>query len=66
MIAHISPTTQRVLLLNPEIGFAAAVHPAILDRQLRDGSAEIRSGRSLFDLAAQRALGQADKQSGDS
>jgi len=66
MIAHISPTTQRVLLLNPEIGFAAAVHPAILDRQLRDGSTEIRSGRSLFDLAAQRALGQAGKQSGDS
>lgn len=66
MIAHISPTTQRLLLLNPEIGFAAAVHPAILDRQLRDGSAEIRSGRSLFDLAAQRALGQAGKQSDDS
>lgn len=66
MVGHISPGTQRVLLLNPESGFAAAVHPAILDRQLREGSAEIRSGRSLFDLAAQRALGQAGKSPGNS
>lgn len=66
MVGRISPDTRRVLLLNPETGLAAAVHPAILDRQFRDGSAEIRSGRSLFDLAAQRALGQAGKQAGDS
>lgn len=66
MVGHVSPGTQRVLLLNPESGFAAAVHPAILDRQLRDGSAEIRSGRSLFELAAQRALGQAGGNSGNS
>lgn len=66
MVSLISPGTQRVLLLNPETGFAAAIHPAILDRQLRDGSAEICSGRSLFDQAAQRALGRAAQNPGDS
>lgn len=65
MVGRISPDTRRVLLLNPETGLAATIHPAILDRQFRDGSAEIRSRRSLFDLAAQRALGQAGKQAGD-
>jgi len=33
-----------------------AIHPAILDRQLRAGEARIRSASSLFDIAASRAL----------
>ena len=65
-VCHISQNSRRVLLLNPENKFAVAVHPVILDRQLREGAAEIRSGRSLFDLAAQRALDQAGKTPGNS
>lgn len=60
-VCHISESTRRVLLLNPESHLAIAVHPAILDRQLREGEAGIRSGASLFDRAASRALGQAGK-----
>ncbi len=58
-VAHISPDYRRVLLLNPERHLAIAVHAAIVDRQLRDGEAGIRSGRSLFEQSASRALGQA-------
>jgi hypothetical protein len=34
------------------------MHPAILDRQLRSGDAVIRSGQSLFENAAGRAISQ--------
>ena len=60
-VGHIGPGNRRVLLLNPDCQLAIAVHAAILDRQLREGEADIRSGRSLFDRAASRALGQAGK-----
>lgn len=65
-ICHISPSSRRVLLLNPDDRVTVAVHPTILDRQLREGAAEIRSGHSLFDQAAQRALGQAGTSPGSS
>jgi hypothetical protein len=57
-LCHISPNSQRLLLLNPDSGLALAVHPAILDRQLRDGEARITSASSLFDTAASVALGK--------
>ena len=56
-----SPGGQRLLLLNPEQTVALAMHPAILDSQLREGIATIRSGQSLFDHAAGRALGKTGK-----
>lgn len=55
-ICYISPNSQRTLLLNPDFGLALAIHPVILDRQLRAGEARIRSASSLFDIAASRAL----------
>lgn len=58
-VCHIAPDSRRTLLCNPENGLALAIHPTLLERQLRDGHAEIRSGQSLFDRAASRALGQA-------
>ncbi|MDE2440547.1 MAG: hypothetical protein KGP14_05950, partial [Betaproteobacteria bacterium] len=60
-VSRISPDNRRVLLLNPDCHLAIAVHAAIIERQLREGEADIRSGRSLFDRAASRALRQAGK-----
>ena len=57
-LCHISPNSQRLLLLNPDSGLALAVHPAILDRQLRDGEAHVTSASSLFETAASVALRQ--------
>lgn len=57
-VCHISPTSQRMLLINPDSALAMAVHPAILDRQLRDGDAHISSASSLFETAASAALRQ--------
>jgi len=51
----------RLLLLNADRDIALAMHPAILDSQLREGIAAIRSGQSLFDHAAGRALGKTGK-----
>ncbi len=58
MICHRSPLGQRVLFLNPDSKLALAIHPAILERQLRDGSARACGTDSLFDLAARQALGE--------
>ncbi|MBS1141519.1 MAG: hypothetical protein H6R13_2972 [Proteobacteria bacterium] len=55
-VCYISPNSQRTLLLNPDFAVALAVHPAILDRQLRAGEARISPASSLFELAASRAL----------
>lgn len=60
-LCAINPGSQRLLLLNPERAVALAMHPAILDNQLREGAATIRSGQSLFDHAAGRALGKTGK-----
>jgi hypothetical protein len=57
-VCHISQESQRTLLLNPDQELAVAMHPAILDRQLRSGDAVIRSGQSLFENAAGRAISQ--------
>lgn len=55
-VCQISPNSRRALLINPDAGLAIAIHPAILERQLREGDASISSGLSLFDRAATRAL----------
>lgn len=56
LLCHISPRSQRALLCNPDGKLAVAIHPAILDKQLRDGLARISSSTSLFDMAANHAL----------
>lgn len=58
MLCHRSPLGQRTLFFNPDSGLALAIHPAILERQLRDGSARACGGDSLFEAAARQALGQ--------
>lgn len=57
-VCHISPNSQRMLLINPDSALAVAVHPAILDHQLRDDEAHISSASSLFETAASAALRQ--------
>lgn len=57
-VCHISPNSQRTLLINPDSALAMSVHPAILDRQLREGEAHISSASSLFETAASAALRQ--------
>lgn len=55
-LCHISPASRRTLLINPESGLALAVHPAILERQLREGEARISPLCTLFESAASVAL----------
>src|SRR5574343_693342 len=55
-LSYISPGTRRIMLLNPDTGLALAIHPAILDRRLRNGEARNISAASLFDDAASRVL----------
>lgn len=57
-VCRISPESRRLLLGNPESGAIVAAHPAIVERQFRDGKARNRSLESLFDRAAARALGE--------
>jgi hypothetical protein len=57
-LCHVGPISQRMLLLNPDSGLALVLHPAILDRQLRDGEARVTSASSLFETAAGAALRQ--------
>jgi hypothetical protein len=57
-LCHITPSSQRMLLLNPDSGLSLAVHPTVLDRQLRNGDARITSNTSLFEAAAGSALRQ--------
>ena len=47
-----------VVLYNSEWGYAVALAPALLEEQLRNSQARIVSEDSLFDTAAERALGQ--------
>ena len=58
MLCHRSPLGQRMLFFNPDSGLALAIHPAILEKQLRDGSARACGADSLFETAARQALGQ--------
>lgn len=55
-LSYISPGTRRAMLLNPDLGLALAIHPAILDQRLRSGEARNLTTASLFDDAASRAL----------
>lgn len=55
-VSYISPGTRRLLLLNPDIGLRLAIHPAIVDHQLRTGAARNITAASLFDDAASLAL----------
>lgn len=55
-LCYVSPNSQRLLLCNPERKLTLAVHPGILDKQLREAQATICSTASLFDAAADRAL----------
>jgi hypothetical protein len=55
-LCHISPASRRALLINPETGLALAVHPAILERQLREGEARLSPLCTLFESAASVAL----------
>jgi len=55
-LSYISPGTRRAMLLNPDLGLALAIHPAILDHRLRSGEARNLTAASLFDDAASRAL----------
>jgi hypothetical protein len=59
-LCHIGPHSHRMLLLNPDAGsgLAMAVHPSILDLQLRTDEAHIASAKSLFETAASLALRQ--------
>ncbi|MBU1362670.1 MAG: DUF1631 domain-containing protein [Gammaproteobacteria bacterium] len=55
-LCYISPASRRALLINPESGLALAVHPAILERQLREGEARLSPLCALFESAASIAL----------
>lgn len=55
-LCHISSDSGKLLLCNPEWGFAIAAHPGIIERQLREKRALRVSSRSLFNLAAEKAL----------
>lgn len=50
------PPWGTVLLFNPDWGFAVALAPAALDKQLGAGNARVVSGIALFDVAAESAL----------
>lgn len=51
-----SPASGRVLLFNPEWGYAVAMPYTTLDQQIRSGHARIVSRIAVFDAAAERAL----------
>ena len=53
-----APDSGSVLLFNSDWGYAVALERAFLEQQLTGGNARILSAVSLFDQAAERALGQ--------
>jgi hypothetical protein len=54
----VSKITGKLLLANPDWEFAVLLHPVIVETQLQDGLGQITSRISLFNAAAERALGQ--------
>lgn len=60
-LSYVSPTSRRTLLLNLESGLALAIHPAILERQLREGEARLSPLGTLFETAAAVALQQSTR-----
>ncbi len=55
-LSHSSPDSGKLLFCNPAWGFAVAIHPAVMEKQLREQQAQRLSSRSLFNLAAEKAL----------
>lgn len=58
-VCHVAKVSGKLLLANPDWDFAVLLHPAIAESQLKDGSASIISGISLFNVAAEQALRRA-------
>ena len=54
----LTQNNQRALFFGPDLSSAWAIHPAIIDKQLKAGKARLMSEVSLFDAAAERALRQ--------
>jgi hypothetical protein len=52
----LTQNNQRALFFGPDLSSAWAIHPAIIDKQLKAGKARLMSEVSLFDAAAERAL----------
>ncbi len=50
--------SRTILLHNPEWGYAVALAPQLLEHQLQTGTARVVSNTSLFDEAAEQALGR--------
>lgn len=58
-LSQISPESGLLLFANPDWPFALALHPDLLRRMLKGGSARRCDGLSLFDVAAEQALNAA-------
>lgn len=54
----VAPDSGSILLFNSDWGYAVALERGFLEQQLTGGNARIVSAASLFDEAAERALGQ--------
>jgi hypothetical protein len=55
-LSHISQENGKLLFCNPEWGYAVAMHPGVMEKQLRDKAALRCSANSLFNEAAEKAL----------
>lgn len=55
-LSQISPGNGKLLFCNPEWGFAVAMHPGVMEKQLRENLARRCSDNSLFNAAAEKAL----------
>lgn len=58
LVCWLDPKSGSVLLFNPDWGFAVALATDVLEQQLRDARATVVSSQAVFDMAAERALGQ--------
>lgn len=55
-LSYINPENGKLLICNPEWGFAVAMHPGVMEKQLREKQAIRCATRSLFNDAAEKAL----------
>jgi hypothetical protein len=55
-LCHVSPESGKLLLCNLDWGYAVALHPAVMEKQLREKHAVRSSTLSLFNRAAEKAL----------
>ena len=58
MVCWQSEESRTLLLFNPAWNDAVALAPQIVEQQLQAGTARVVSGLSLFDMAAEQALGR--------